>query len=164
MPSISSVGNPPLGFEPEYRTCRGIPRGASATKGQLWKFDLEQSDGDVSNAAIGDTNSCFANLVQPDAVGVESGVFAVAAEDITEDRAGTWILSGVCQALVQKGSGNIAIGNPLMATASQNYLDADVTAGGIHLAKALEAVTGPSTATLAKVWFDGTIGFGVHVS
>lgn len=164
MPKASSVANPPFGFEPELRTVRAIPRGAAAAKGEIWQFDLARSDGDTTNFQVGDDNSCFANLVASSAAGVESGVFAIALEAIAEDKPGRWALCGLVEALVQKNSGNIAINDVLVSTASQKYLDADVTAGARHLAKAMEAKTGPSTATLAWVWFDGLDGFGVHVS
>lgn len=164
MSKSGSVANPPFGFAPDYKTCIGIPRGAAATKGQIWQFDLGASDADVDTFSVGRQSGVFANLIASAAAGVESGIFAVALEDIAENKPGQWCLSGICDALVQKNSGNIAAGDVLVSTAAQTYLDADATAGARHLAKALEAATGPSTAQLKKVWFDGLDGFGVHVS
>ena len=164
MSKSGSVGNPPSGFAPDYKTCLGTPRGAAALKGQIWQFDLAASDADVDTFSVGRQTSVFANLIASAAAGVESGIFAVALEDIAEDKQGQWCRCGIVDALVQKGTGNIAVGDVLVSTAAQRYLDADVTAGARHLAKALEAATGPSTAVLRKVWFDGEDGFGVHVS
>lgn len=164
MSKTGSVANPPFGFEPDFRSCIATPRGAAAVKGQVWQFDLAQADADVNTFSVGRDSGAFANLIASTAAGVESGVFAIALENIAENKPGKWCLSGICDALVQKNSGNIAAGDVLVSTATQLTLDADVTAGARHLAKALESATGPSTAQLKKVWFDGLDGFGVHVS
>lgn len=163
MSKVASVGHPPFGFEPHRSIIRATAR-LAVNAGDIVQIDVGQSDAAVDTFSVGRETGAFANVIAPTAAGVKSGIFAVALETLADNEAGQFLLSGLVQVSVIKGAGNVVAGDPLVAIASQDWLDAALAAGEKYVALALEALTAPTSATSCWVWFDGVDGFGTFVS
>lgn len=161
MYSTASTG--PLGVTPVNQTARFIARGAAVAVGAVRAIDIAATDADTVNIIGGDTGSAFVNAVVPGTQDVLYGQLVVATTAAGEDvpRGFTGQLSGHVRALVIKASGNVAVGDPLVAVDGEEHLSADGTTGQRIVARALEALTAPTAATMALVAFDGVHGLGV---
>lgn len=142
--------------------------GAALAEGDVVQFDLNQSQSETDAIIENDDGSILANVIDP--VATASGVaigagsmYAVAQEAIADNGKGRVRVRGRTQAYVIAASGSIAIGDPLVIAASNN-LDLIEAAGEPYHAIALEAVTTPTTRTLADVYFEGRHNFGTFVS
>lgn len=150
-----------LGVVPEKVRVRFKVRTAFS-KGEVGMLDMALSDADVDNFRAGSATSAFANMINPSTNGTKfPALLGVADEDIADNGEGYFVLQGVVDALVIKSSGNIAAGDPLVATTDGN-LDAELAADEKVVGIAMEAATGPNTATLKQVLFDGICGFGTE--
>lgn len=132
--------------------------------GDVIQLDLTQSESEVTSVAFGEDASIWANAINPTAAGVQGSIMGVVVETdgIADNATGTVRFQGVVdQAYVIKATGNIAIGDKLVATTARN-LDADRASNEMIIGRSLEAKTTPTTRTLAKVWFDGINGFGIE--
>lgn len=90
----------------------------------------------------------------------ELGVMAVALEGVASGADGFFQITGLVDAYVIKSSGNVAIGDPLVAITGSQDLDGTTATGERVWAYAMEAATGPSTHTTIKVLLNGWGGFG----
>lgn len=156
--TVTSVGlaHPTFKINATNRT------GANAVYGQLVMLDYALSDGDVSNFTEGDENGAYANFVVPTSAGCSTGraVFGIVNKvtGISDDEAGEILLQGRTSiALVYASAGSISTGDLLWGDPTQEALEWNGTGetGYVYLARAEEDVTTPSTATAAKVLFDG---------
>lgn len=135
-----------------------IARGGNRSRGEVVKFDLAMTDPDTTNNREGDENSGLTNVVDLTAAARRGhGVLAVCEADIGDNDRGYAKVYGFVKALVQKASGNIALDDPLVAHVD-GYLTADLQSGDRIVAFAREAVTAPTTPTIAEVAFDGVHG------
>jgi len=127
-------------------------RGGDGVIGQLCVLDLSNADAAVDNNSVGEADSGLRSVRVPVAGDQNAGVACVLTKAVTDDQDVDAVFVGRVKALVQKNSGNIAAGDPLYIGTS-TALDADSPGVGKKIvAIALEAVTGPSSATLADVW------------
>lgn len=133
---------------------RAIAR-ASGNAGDVLQFDLANSNGSVDNNTPNDKASGLANLIAPSAEGVKGLPCCIALTDYADGQEIPVLRRGVTDAFVIKSSGNIAVGDLLAVDTSRN-LSGLAAGGSAYRAVALEAKTGPSTRTTAKVFFDGT--------
>ena len=148
-----------IGFDVAPRPVGVIVRGGNGTAGDIYQFDIGNTDASVVHNVAGQPDSGYVSVVDPNAAGVAGGaILCVLMQDISDDESGlAWIEGIVDSAFVIKASGNIAVGDPLVATTSKN-LDGTSAQGERYVALALEAKTSPSTRVLAKVWFKGDSG------
>jgi hypothetical protein len=133
-------------------TAKVTVRGGDTVTGQPMVFDLSNSDAAVDSNEPGSPSSGLRNVRVPASGDVNIGIVAITEKAVLDDKSDFLVTSGPCRCRVQKNSGNIAVGDPLYLSATNNYLDADspgVAAKVVAIAN--QAVTGPSTATLANV-------------
>lgn len=166
MPLGNATIQPPNGgldshvlhFEGYNRT------GSTVTKGTVLAIDVTKAATESTNLIPGSPDSGLLNLRAPTAQDLVSGFLVVLIDpSCADDKKARWAYRGFVDVKVQKNSGNIAIGDPLVGSTSQ-YADADPTAGYKFIAKAAEAVTGPSSATLAKCFFEGIYNLGTYAA
>jgi hypothetical protein len=122
-------------------------------------LDLVLESTEATGYGIG-ADSAFSNVIPPNAADQARGIGLVALEAIADNARGKFAVGGYQTAKVQKNSGNIAVLDPLVLSTAGNYLDADTAGGAKIVALALEAATGPSSATAIKVLFAGIHGLG----
>ena len=122
--------------------------GGTLTKGYVAQFDLAKSQAETTNVIIGDPASVWANMVAVASATPGRGVAVLLDDSLADNALGNWYTGGVGYVQVQKNSGDIAVGDRLVLTTA-GYADADTSTGNVYIAIALEAVTGPSTATPA---------------
>ena len=150
----ASVQNP-LGLSPSTLDVRVTARGGAKNKGEVVKFDLTASDGDVSSATVGASDSIWANVIEAAHPPTTGTLHAVCLEDIADDATGMVRFRGIVQAL---GGDTTAIGVPCTCEATTGELIATTTSVDVVLALPMEALT---DGNLHSVYFNGA-GFG-HV-
>jgi len=138
-------------------------RGGDGSRGDLVAFDIPNADVAVGSNSIGKENSGLQNVLAPTAADGQYGQLAVLTEAISDDDQGMAVYSGEVKAYVQKGTGDIAAGDPLYVNTA-GYLDADGVAGQKVVARSAVAVTAPATKTLARVLFSGINSLGTKHS
>ncbi len=148
-----------LGFDVTPKAFNVVVRGGDGSQGDVYQFDMGLTDASVLNNVPGERDGGYVSVVPPNAAGVAGGaIMCVLMQDISDDETGiAWTVGIIPSAFVIKASGNIAIGNPLVATTSKN-LDGVTAQGERYIALALEAQTTPTSRTLSKVWFNGEGG------
>lgn len=108
----------------------------------------------------GEGTSIWSNVDAPTAAGIKYGILAVCVQvgGVLDNAKGRFCLSGILEdVFVIDGTDSVAIGDPLTATTAKN-LDAVLAVNERIVGVALEALTTPTTRTLAKVWFNGLPG------
>lgn len=147
---VQSARTEPYGLQPQTTDVTVIVR-TTVSAGEVLMFDMAQSDGDVSNATIGEDNSCWRNVINPTAQGMAAGYpLCVALNDITDNAAGVVRLQGVVAADL---AGTNVIGDQLIATTAGTLARALSGIGERVVAWALVA-----GATEQSVYFDGLSG------
>lgn len=159
----ASIQPPNGGLDSHVLSFEGYNRtGSTVTKGTVLAIDVTMTATESTNLIPGSPSSGLLNLRAPAAQDLVSGFLAVLLDDSCADNAkAKWGYRGSMKVKVQKDSGNISIGDPLVGSTSQ-YADADPTAGYKYIAKAKEAVTGPSSPVLAECFFEGIYNLGVY--
>lgn len=148
------------GLDPSPRKCLVTVQEANRTIGELVALDLSQADAAVDNLSYGASDSGLSNVRTVDTADLAYGTLGIMIEDVTDGQQGEMVYRGRVRAKVVKASGNIAVGDPLYVGTS-GALTADAPASGSKIVgRAAEAVTGPSTATLAWVLFEGVYPLG----
>ena len=161
MLTDQSIQPPNGGIDPHPHRVLVTVQEATRAIGDLVAFDMSNADAAVDNMSLGSASSGLSNVRTIDAEDLFYGQLCVMQEAVTDGQQGYAIYRGRCKAKVQKGTGDIAIGDPLYV-GTAGYLDADATAAGTKIvARAAEAVTGPATATLATVIFEGIFPLGI---
>lgn len=142
--------------------------GSAMAYGQACEPDFTTSTGGADTYVPGEETSMFFCVVDPTATGVKWAPMWIIVEEggIADDGYGMAARYGIVDGLVIKSSGNVAEGDPLAVATSGNFA-ADAGAGLAAetriYARALQAITGPSSATLAKILFNCN-GWGQKVS
>jgi len=164
----------PVGFRPttESAVCKNLS-GGTLSRGEVVALDLAGTQAETAGsgesltwadpASSSDPGSRYAGAVVGSVSNnVDHGTFGVVLKGGADNENVTVALSGEVWALVQKNSLDIAEGDPLVASATQKYLEADIGSGSRIIGKCLDYVPTPSTAVLALVLFEGRLrGFGV---
>lgn len=150
------------GVSPDAIDFTVVPKGFTASIGDLVALDVTLSQ--ATNATEGDRDSLWAVAVAPLDTHVKYGPVAIMLTTTASGQKGRAKLVGKARAYVHKGSGNILKGDILAASASGRYLEASPSVGHRIVARCLENVTSPSSATLADVVFDGIHGTGTYHS
>ena len=148
----ASVQNP-LGLSPSTLDVRVTARGGAKNKGEVVKFDLTASDGDVSSATVGASDSIWANVIEAAHPPITGTLHGVCLEDIADNATGKVRFRGVVKAL---GGDTSTIGVALTTEATTGELIATTTETDVVLAIALETLADGS---LKSVLFNGA-GFG----
>lgn len=131
-------------------------RGGAAVLGDVLQFDLECTDGDVSNYFPGHDNSAWNNVVDPTAnaiLGHTPALFCVALEDIADDARGKVCYWGCVDAFVIAATGTFTIGAAAVVHTDSNFQLVD--AGGepfVAILSEIPSDTTPTTRTLAQVF------------
>jgi len=165
----------PIGFKPVPDTapCKNLT-GSAVVVGQLVALDIAGVEAEVANSGEGGlafvTPESSTSRGSRYGAAVDSGsaaswaprygIFGIALEAAADNAEFEVLIAGEVDALVSKGTGNVAEGDPLVAGSSNGELDADTSTGMKILGIAIEALTGPSTAALGRVLFNGWSGFG----
>ena len=179
MTTFSTAIRGPFGFSPNqrYAPVKNLT-GQAIARGQLCALDIAGVEAEVANSGEGglaylnpesatNRGSRYGAVTAPTASpgptaswNQDHGIFIIALEPAADNAYFKACISGEVHALVQKNSGNVAEGDPFVAALNAMNLVADTATGQKILAKALENVTGPSTAALCLVLFDGLYGYG----
>lgn len=142
--------------------------GGALAAGDLVMFDMAASATETTNTKVGDAASVFANVVAVTTAGSKAYPLAVAAEAIADNATGKFILRGIVETKVQKGSGAVAVGDPLCAENASDEFLADLVDGakivGICQSAIADDDTSAGAGGTATVLFNGIEGFGVHVA
>lgn len=166
MPLGNATIQPPNGgLDAHILSFRAVNRtGGALTKGAVVAIDVTMAATESTNLIAGSTASGLRHVRAPAAQDLISGFLCVLLDPTCADDAeGNFGYRGLMDVQVQKNSGDIAIGDPLVGSTSQ-YADADPTAGYKFCAKAAETVTGPSSATLARCFFEGIYSLGTYAA
>lgn len=166
MTGVTSVVAPALGFQPSEIDVTLMNRSGARVVGDIVMLDFGQSDAAVDSIEPGDSGSVFANAILPteaatgsaNALALQWGVFAIVLRAAADDAPMLVRMRGIVDAIVV-GTAATALGEPLVAVASQDNLDSDVVAGDKVLGICLTATAG-APAELVPVLFDGINGFG----
>lgn len=142
----------PLGLSPTTLDVRVTMRNAAAAKGEVVKFDITASDGEVSTANVGASNSIFSNVIPATHPPTVGSFHAVCLEAIAENATGMVRVRGIVDAL---GGDTSTIGVVLTVNA-QGELETTSTAADLVVAHALETL---SDGGLHSVLFNG-LGYG----
>ncbi len=131
----------------------------AVSKGDLLMFDMAASDSNVSSVEAGSVDSIYANVIAPTDPAFDSYFLCVALAAASSGASVQVRLEGhIDEAYVIKSSGNVAIGDSLYPDANKNLSANTASSGDRIIGFARAAVTGPSTRTLAKVYFNGFPG------
>lgn len=131
--------------------------------GDVGAFDIANNNAAVTNNNSGDASSGLANVVSPTAGDIVCGVLCVWLQNVTTGQRGKVLIEGETDGYLIKASGNLAAGDPLVATTAKN-LSSDHSAGDRVIAICKTALTAPSTRTLGRVFFSGIRGLATLVS
>jgi hypothetical protein len=155
--------NPIYGIQP---TCtapvRVFSRAGAMVVGDVLAFDIIGSDAAVTTFGVGETTSGWAN-VRPASAGEIAGttptVFCVCTEAAADDAEGMVLVTGYVVAFVIDANASIVVGDRLAVTATKEFNGGTAVAGEAIVAIANQALTTPTTRTLAKVYTDGWMGW-----
>lgn len=153
---------PSVGIMADNRKCFAIAR-AAFLRGNVGQFDIANSDASSTDNLVGSLTSGLVNVIAPAAGGISSGIVCLFLQDAAVGQRVKVLLRGRDSALCIKSAGNISRGDRLVATTAKN-LSPDHSAGDRIIARAVDAATAPSSATLIEVDFDGINGLGVYTS
>jgi hypothetical protein len=142
----------PLGLSPTTLDVRVTMRNDSVVKGQVVKFDITASDGEVTTADVGASNSIFSNVIDATHPPLVGSIHAVCLEAIAENATGMVRVRGIVDALGGDGS---TIGG-LLTVNADGELEAPATAADLIVGHALQTL---ANATLGSVLFNG-LGYG----
>jgi len=172
--ALQVLGGGGVGIFPTHIEATFYAQGAAFAKGDVVQVDCVSSvqGTNAIDAASTSTDpggmgtSVFSNVVTPTAGGIKRGILAVCLDaSVADGSPGRFLLSGITDSVFMiAATGDIAIGNELVATTAKN-LDAIVAPDERIVGIALEAKTnagGASTRSLMKAWFNGLPGgFGM---
>lgn len=172
MNALLRTGGAGIGIFPANEYAYFYNRSGSAmAKGDVVMVDMVTGPQTESTSTDpgGEGTSVFSNVDAPTAEGIKYGVLAVCMESVADNAKGRFCVCGVLEDVyVIRATGNIAIGDPLVATTAKNLDGVIVGAVGVHeriVGVALEAQTTPTDRTLSKVWFNGLPGgFGMSIN
>jgi len=137
--------------------------GATLAAGDVFMFDQAKSQAESVSVRPEDEGgtTIWSNVINPTAAGAELFRMGVAMESIADNARGKGLMFGLFDTFVIKGSGSIAIGDPLWADTAKNASANAAAAGVKFIGLANAAVTTPATRVRASVFFDGS-GHGVE--
>ena len=131
-------------------------RGGAAVLGDVLQFDLECTDGDVSNYFPGHENSAWNNVIDPTTFAVTGQVpalFCVALEDIADNARGKVCYWGCVDAFIITSDGNTyTIGAGVAVNTDSNFTLVDVGEPMVGILSEIPSDTTPLTRTLAEVF------------
>ena len=157
----------PIGFKPAVESAVCFNRtGGTLAIGEAVALDINGSQNEVVASGLSPhwtADSRWANVVSSTpSNNIDHGQWGIVLKGGADNAEVLVALCGEVKALVKKNSGNIAEGDPLIAVGASKFLNADIGSANRIIAKCLENVTAPSTATLATVLFEGRWrGFGI---
>lgn len=173
MTMKESLG-PMNGYIPELLTFNGWNRtGGAVAVGDVLSLDTIKSQAESTSVdpitATGDT-LIYANLITPTAATILDGDMVVVTDLLGGTGADNTLvkvaIEGIVSAFVIKASGNIAIGDPLVATTAKN-MDGIINPGAAAfervVAQALTAHTAPTSRVLGTVRLFGEMQGRVSV-
>ncbi len=127
--------------------------GSTQVIGDVLMLDMIQADGDTTNATLGDTGSCWANVLVPTTAAIVAGLpLCVALETNVNDAVGSYRIEGIVDAL---SANTWVLGDDLVGINAALGFDKTVAATEHVYAIALEAGTG-----VRLCWLRGVGGFG----
>ncbi|TPV96171.1 MAG: hypothetical protein B7733_06385 [Myxococcales bacterium FL481] len=138
-------------------------KGSAGTAGDVFMVDYDLTAG--GSSGFGAAVSGGAQAAQCDAQNQAFGHIVVLVEDTAQDQEGPFASRGLVSCLVEKSSGAIAPGDPLIADVTGKRLTADLVDGAKVVGRLAQAqIADASTPLLATVDFIGDVGFGTHVA
>lgn len=153
---------PALGVQPDPKTAYAVAR-VPFSAYEVGQFDIAREDAATLSAIIGSSDSIFTGVIKPTAAGAICGLLCVWLQDVVAGQRGRIMLWGATYAQLIKASGNIGRGDTLTVN-TDGVLSPDHTAGDRIVAVSLDPLTAPTTATEARVLFNGIHGMGQFVS
>lgn len=152
---MAAARNPlPTGLEVPNQDINCTNRtGSTMVVGDVVMLDMIQADGDTTNATLGSTGSCWANILVPTTAAIVAGLpLCVALEATANDAVGPFRIEGIVAA---KSANTWILGDDLVGENGQLHLDKTAGATEHVYAFALEAGTG-----VENCWLRGVGGFG----
>lgn len=160
MGLFDTTSQPPLGLQAsQEQRVRVVMRGGAGEKGQIVRFDLAGSDGDVTAGKLidGKNDSPTANVLHATNSHQFGHIYAVLIEDIDDDNEGWAMLRGLVQVQSTSTSSPDNPGDYFTVGASSRAATMVQHAKAIGISR--EA--GASAGTLIWCLFNGVEGFGV---
>lgn len=159
MALFDTTSQPPLGLQAkQQQRVRVICRGGAGEKGQIWRFDLAGSDGDVTAGKMidGKNDSPTANVLAATNSHAFGHIYVVLDEAIADDAEGWAVLRGLVQ-VQATGATSPNVGTYFTVGASSRAVTMVQHAKALGVAR--EA--GGSAGNLFWANFNGVEGLGV---